>query len=379
MRAIPTLTDGVVRLRPPLDDDIVGSVEQCQDPVTQRWTSVPVPYTRDDARTFLRHIIPGGWETEREWGFVVEAPDNGVPRFAGTLSLRNEGDRRAEVAYGSHPWARGRGVMERALRMLLDWGFAERDLQTVIWLAQRGNWSSRRLAWRLGFSADGTLRDWLPQRGSLMDAWAGTLRLGEEMTPRSPWLESPRITGRGVVLRSMRESDLPRIVESRSDAETQHWLQTQRDEGPHSLESHAGYLDARLEDAANGLGVQWAMADPDSDLYLGLMTVFGVHHGRKEAEVGYWAHPSARGRGITSEACRLVVRHAFVPLDEGGMGLRRLTADAAVGNDGSHRVLQRAGFQRVGVERRSTLLGNGSYVDSIRYDHLAEASSLQPR
>ena len=207
MRAIPTLTDGVVRLRPPLDDDIVGSVEQCQDPLTQRWTSVPVPYTRDDARTFLRQIIPGGWETEREWGFVVEAPDNGVPRFAGTISLRNEGDRRAEVAYGSHPWARGRGVMERALRMLLDWGFAERDLQTVIWLAQRGNWSSRRLAWRLGFSADGTLRDWLPQRGSLIDAWAGTLRLGEEMTPRSPWLESPTITGRGVVLRSMRESD----------------------------------------------------------------------------------------------------------------------------------------------------------------------------
>ena len=55
----------------------------------------------------------------------------------------------------SHPWARGRGVMERALRLLLEWGFAERDLQTVIWLARRGNWASRRLAWRLGFSFDG--------------------------------------------------------------------------------------------------------------------------------------------------------------------------------------------------------------------------------
>jgi hypothetical protein len=106
MTLIPTLTDGVVRLRPPIDDDIEGSWEQCQDPLSQQWTQIPVPYTRDDAKTYLRHIIPGGWETEREWGFVVEADDDaGAARFAGTISLRNEGDGRAEIAYGSHPWA----------------------------------------------------------------------------------------------------------------------------------------------------------------------------------------------------------------------------------------------------------------------------------
>src|SRR5680860_343346 len=57
----PTLTDGVVVLRAPTDDDIDGSVEQCQDPVSQRWTDVPVPYTRDDALRYLRDLIPGGW------------------------------------------------------------------------------------------------------------------------------------------------------------------------------------------------------------------------------------------------------------------------------------------------------------------------------
>ena len=180
----------------------------------QQWTTIPVPYTRDDARTYLRHIIPGGWETDREWGFVMEARDeDGVPRFAGTISLRNEGVGRAEIAYGSHPWVRGRGVTERALRLLLEWGFAERDLQTVIWLARRGNWASYRLAWRLGFSFDGTLRSWIQTRDGLVDAWAGTLRRGEAMAPRTTWLRAPRIVGDSVVLRATVEADIPRLVE----------------------------------------------------------------------------------------------------------------------------------------------------------------------
>ena len=41
-------------------------------------------------------------------GFAVEAPDDdGTPRFAGTVSLRNEREGRAEVAFGAHP---GRGA-----------------------------------------------------------------------------------------------------------------------------------------------------------------------------------------------------------------------------------------------------------------------------
>ena len=69
--------------------------------------------------------------------------------------------------------------MERALRLLLRWGFEERGLQTVIWYANAGNWASRRLAQRVGFSFDGTLRGFLDHRGTPTDAWAGTLLSGE--------------------------------------------------------------------------------------------------------------------------------------------------------------------------------------------------------
>lgn len=377
MIRIPRLTDDVVTLRAPSDDDIAGSVEQCQDPASQRWTQVPVPYTRDDAKTYLRHVIPDGWESDQEWCFVVEARDEtGTAKFAGSISLRNQGEARAEIAYGAHPWARGRGIMERALRLLLDWGFAERGLQTISWLAQRGNWASRRLAWRLGFAVDGTVRHWLPQRGELHDTWIGTLRRGEQLTPRSPWLESPTIVGERVVLRGLRAADLPRIVETRNDPETQHWLQGARDTAPHSLESHADFLDERLEQAAEGKAVHWAVADRVSDDYLGQVSLFGVHH-RREAEIAYWAHPAARERGTTLEAARLLVRHCFVAWEDGGLGLHRLTASVSLGNDASHHLLQRAGFEHTGTERQSTLLPDGSWTDTRRYDHLAPPPKIR--
>lgn len=370
MLAIPTLTDGVVTLRAPNDDDVEGSYEQCQDPVSQQWTTVPVPYTRDDATTYLRHLIPGGWETDREWGFVVEALDEGTRRFAGTISLRNEGDGRAEIAYGSHPWARGRGVMERALRLLLEWGFAERDLRTVIWLARRGNWPSRRLAWRLGFSFEGTLREWLPQRGTLADAWVGTLRRGEEMAPRGEWLQAPRINGGSVVLRASVDADLPRAVEAANDPGVQRYSQSMRENAPHDEgKVRARALD-HLEESAVGTSLTCTVADAATDAFLGSVVIYRIHPGR-EAEIGYWTHPDARGRGVATEACRMAVRHAFVDAEDGGLGLHRLTAYAADDNLASQRILELAGFSRFGVERCSTLLPDGSYIDTPAYDQLA--------
>ena len=187
----PTLTDGPVTLRHPRESDVQGSWEQCQDPLSQQWTTVPIPYSHADARDFILGFVPGAWESDKEWGFVVEVEG----RYCGHITLRNEGNRRAEIAYGSHPWVRGSGHMEHALRMLLDWGFREKDLATVIWLANVGNWASRRVAWRLGFSFEGTLRQWLPHRGELRDAWAGTLLADDPREPQRRWIDEAVLEG----------------------------------------------------------------------------------------------------------------------------------------------------------------------------------------
>ncbi len=209
MTSAPTLTDGVVTLRAHRPADAPGVLEQSQDPDSIRWTQVPVPYSLEEAEKYVGEFVPGGWADNSEWGFAVEVDG----RYAASVSLRNEGKQRAEIAYGSHPATRGTGTMERALRLLLDWGFAEQHLETVLWHANRGNWPSRRLAWRLGFSFDGTLRQWLPHRGELRDGWSGTLLRDEPRSPRSTWLDCPVIEAEGLRLRPVEARDAERIAE----------------------------------------------------------------------------------------------------------------------------------------------------------------------
>lgn len=257
------------------------------------------------------------------------------------------------------------------MRLLLDWGFAERDLRTVVWLARRGNWPSRRLAWRLGFSFDGTLRSWLQQGDGLVDAWAGTLRRGEAMAPRTEWLRTPTITGGSVVLRASVDADLPRRVEAANDPGLQWYSQSFREHAPHDEATvHARELD-HLEESAVGSSLTWTVADAATDAFLGSVVIYRIHPGR-EAEIGYWTHPDARGRGVATEACRLAVRHAFIDAVDGGLGLRRLAAYASVDNLASLHILEQAGFTRIGTERHSTLLADGSYVDTAVFDQLPE-------
>jgi RimJ/RimL family protein N-acetyltransferase len=365
--AVPTLTDGVVTLRAHREDDIAGCLEQSVDELSRAWTRVPVPYSLEDARRFVRHAMPGGWAADTEWGFAVEARDpTGELRYAGTVSLRNEGPGKAEIAYGAHPWARGTGTVERALRLLLDWGFAERDLRTVIWWAQVGNWASRKVAWKVGFSCDGVVRGWQDQRDGLTDSWVGTLAADDPREPRHEWFEVPTIHGENVVLRRDRDSDVPRIVEACSDERTTYWLS--RIPVPYTEAHAANFLRNRTELLATAAELSWTIADPGSDDLLGTVSIMELA-GVAGAEIGYWAHPEARGRGVMTEAVRLAVRHAFIDREDGGLGLDKLRLVSAVDNTASRQVAVANGFREVGVERGGTSCRDGRH-DAVVYDLL---------
>ena len=124
-----------------------------------------------------------------------------------------------------------------------------------------------------------------------------------------------------------------------------------------------------LEAAASGRAVHWAVTDQRTDMYVGQVSLFGLKY-KREAEMGFVAHPHWRRRGWATEAGRLVVKHAFIDIEDGGLGLRRLTASACATNEGSMRVLERAGFLRIGRSRQSTLRGDGKWMDTHLYDQL---------
>ena len=365
---VPRLTDGVVTLRAHHRGDVPATFEQGTDPTSQRWTTVPVPYTLAHAESFVTELVPSGW-ARGQWAFAVEVLDDGTPRFCGTVELRYDGDGRAEIAYGAHPWARGRGIVLRALTLLLDWGFEVQGLQTVVWWANVGNWASRRTAWRLGFAHEGTVRGYLPQRGRLLDGWVGSLQRSDPRTPRHDWLTVPVITGRHVRLRPFAERDVPRIVEACSDERTSHWVsQVPR---PYTATEARAWLEDQRGHLATGSAVTWAVADLRTDLCLGAVDAFGIVP-RREAEVGFWVHPDARGHGVAREACGLALDHCFAAYDGGGLGLTRVRIRSAEGNHASRHVIAACGCTLVGRERRALRLGDGTLVDVLCYDVLRE-------
>jgi len=91
-----------------------------------------------------------------------------------------------------------------------------------------------------------------------------------------------------------------------------------------------------------------------------------LHHldaERRIVEIGYFVLPGARRRGFGTTIARTVAEHAF------SLGVERVAAYVNVGNTGSERVLERAGFTREGVVR-SLPKPDGQRVDKTLFSLL---------
>jgi [ribosomal protein S5]-alanine N-acetyltransferase len=321
------------------------------------------------ARRFARELIPHGWETGEWRGWAVEATDDeGRARFAGNVDIR--GQVVTDIGYALHPWARGRGVMRRAIRLATRWAFDKADVEVVHWRAHVGNVASRRTAWACGFTFHGTVPKLLHERGRAVDAWIASLQPDASGEPVTRWLVSPVLTSDRVTLRPFRDDDVPRIVEACSDPRTKHWLA-----GlplPYTEDDARAWLVRGVEAQSLGRGVWWCAADPDSDRMLANIGVFGLD-GKfpGSGEIGYWAHPDARGRGVMTEAVRIATEYGFRPESDGGLGLRRLQLSAGEDNTSSRHVATANGFTQVGHHRQVDRLGDGTYTDFVWYDRLA--------
>jgi ribosomal-protein-alanine N-acetyltransferase len=369
----PELTDGVVRLRAHTDDDIDAMVEMCRDPEMARWTSVPQPYDREHAKQFAREMVPHGWESGGWRGWAIEATDDeGRARFAGNIDIR--GLVVADIGYALHPWARRRGVMTRAIRLATRWAFDKGGVEIVHWRAHVGNIASWRTAWATGFTFHGAVPKMLYERGRAVDAWTASLQPDASGEPTTRWLATPVLPGDRVTLRPFRDDDIPRIVEACSDPRTKHWLA-----GlplPYTEDDARAWLLGAIEAQSLGRGVWWCVADPDSDRMLANVSIFGLT-GKlpSSGEIGYWAHPDARGRGVMSEAVGLIKEYAFTPESDGGLGLRRLQLAAGLDNTASRHIATVNGFTEVGRHREAERLGDDTYSDLVWYDHLADDPS----
>ncbi|MGK2948030.1 MAG: GNAT family N-acetyltransferase [Acidimicrobiales bacterium] len=364
----PVLSDGTVTVRAHRPEDVEGLVAMGSDPDTVRWTTVPQAYGPADATRWLG-LVATAWERTTMWSWAIElADDDGRPRFAGNVDIRL--GMPPDIGFALAPWARGRGTMQAAGRLVLAWALSEGGLPVVHWSTHVGHLSSWRVAHALGFAFDGARPKVTAHRGQLLDGWFAHVSAGDELTARTTWRRPVVLEGERVRLRPHRDDDLPRIVEGCSDPRTRHWLPTMPH--PYTLEHARSFVvDCRLQESLGGKGT-WAVADRVTDELVANVGLFQLDNPMcpGDCEVGYWAHPDARARGAVTEAVGLAVAHAFTPEADGGLGRHRVQLGASWGNTASRRVAEANGFELVGRFRQDGVLGDGTYEDGAWYDRL---------
>lgn len=364
---VPVLTDGDVTLRAHRSSDVPRIVEQCNDPESLRWTTVPSPYDEGDARDWIGTAIPAAWADDTTYCFAIEVDG----RFAGSVDLRMRGGGEAELGFGLHPDVRGRRVMRRALDLLLDWAFDVQGVEVATWRAFVGNWASRRTVWDLGFTFGATVPRLLPHRGERRDAWTAWLGRSDERTPTVAWHQPPVLEKDAVRLRPWRDDDAPSLVVAANDPLVRGWIP--ETPLPRSPDDAADYLQFVRLAHAEGRRVGWCVADAATDEPLGSVAAFDFEGSGDDvtAQLGYWSLPAGRGRGAMTSGLRLACDWLLRTRADGGFGARRLYLLTSSDNTASRRLAERCGFGHVGTERLSGPGPDGEgWADSALYDRL---------
>jgi len=181
MQPVTLRTERLV-LSIPTVDDVDAITAACQDPEVPRWTTVPSPYTREDALDFVE-LVAGWWTDGVETVWAIR--HDGV--LAGMIGLhritRHPHGGEAEIGYWGTAAHRGQGLMGEAGRAVVDFAFEELRLARLSWRAVVGNVASARTARGLGFQYEGMLRRGLTGPRGRDDAWIAGLLPSDERTP----------------------------------------------------------------------------------------------------------------------------------------------------------------------------------------------------
>ena len=104
------------------------------------------------------------------------------------------------------------------------------------------------------------------------------------------------------------------------------------------------WLERYEEGRRDGCREAFAVVEDEGD-FLGIAVVPEIDRETRTAELGYVVSPAARGRGVATEALRLLTGWAFE------LGMFRLELLISAENVGSQKVAKRCGYTREGVLR----------------------------
>jgi RimJ/RimL family protein N-acetyltransferase len=157
-------------------------------------------------------------------------------------------------------------------------------------------------------------------------------------------MEPTEITAGRLHLRPYTAADVDGVLAACQDPEIQRWIPVPV---PYEREHAEQFVrDNTAEAWRAGTGRSFAVLDAVTAELLASIGLPRYDEANRIGEVGYWVAPLFRKQGIGVQATEVVARWAFA-----AQGIERLEWMAEVGNEGSRRVAERAGFTIEGVLR----------------------------
>ncbi|WP_157509390.1 GNAT family N-acetyltransferase [Glaciibacter superstes] len=177
------LSSPLLRLDQPVAADSKLMFEYCQDPLFERFLTVPWPYNATDAETFISRYIPSAWKSKDEYTWALRAVDK--PDLLGIISLQPGS---GSIGFWLGAPHRGNGYVPEALRLVADWAFSTDVVDAIHWECLVGNIASARVARKAGFIFQGQAPSMSPYRdGSHPISWQGRLRTVDDRSPKDDW------------------------------------------------------------------------------------------------------------------------------------------------------------------------------------------------
>jgi RimJ/RimL family protein N-acetyltransferase len=171
------------------------------------------------------------------------------------------------------------------------------------------------------------------------------------------------LTGRSVILREVRRSDLPVLHRDLESDVVTSSIGSSRPWRPISLSALEAEFDRSLADPPDERSARFAVQEREdpSGALIGTTGLWRIDLHNGSAHLGIQLVPAVRGRGLGLDVVRALCHYAFVV-----RGLHRVALETLATNEAMRRTAASAGFTEEGRLRQAAFL-LGERVDEILY------------
>jgi ribosomal-protein-alanine N-acetyltransferase len=167
-----------------------------------------------------------------------------------------------------------------------------------------------------------------------------------------PTLETERLR-----LRAVTPNDLPILRELRTDEDVQKYIKRPKE----TMERTQEVLKEMMDGVANNETIAWLITMKATGAVVGTMGLWRIDKYHHKGEIGYMSFKRYWGKGIVSEALKVVVDYGFRV-----MRLHRIEGEIDPENIASGKVLEKLGFEREAYFKEDYYF-EGQFLDSVRY------------